>query len=137
MTLVQSWFLLELLRTVLGTTIWRASFLCSKKHAVVHNVFVFVWAQGPWGPGPWSPLGPWAPPMFLIFLIFCKMVQDLSKSVPMVFRSPGTPLIKLFHFIFNSKCHFSEVHFLYNCLLHCLLYCLYIYIYIYILYIYY
>ncbi len=35
------------------------------------------------------------------------MVWDLSRSVPMVFRSPGNTLINLFHFIFNSKCHFS------------------------------
>ena len=39
------------------------------------------------------------------------MAQDLFKSVPMVFRSLGKPLIKLFHFIFNSKCHFKKVIF--------------------------
>ena len=61
---------------------------------------------------------------FLEKLKVCRMAQDLSKSVPMVFRSPGKPLIKLFHFIFNSKCHFSKVSFLYNCLLYCLLNCL-------------
>ena len=38
---------------------------------------------------------------FYIFLKVCRMVQDLSKSVPMVFRSPGKPLIKLFHSSFN------------------------------------
>ena len=38
---------------------------------------------------------------FLKILKVCRMTQDLSKSVPMVFRSPGKPLIKLFHFIFN------------------------------------
>ena len=37
----------------------------------------------------------------LKILKVCRMVQDLSKSVPMVFRSPGNPLIQLFHFIFN------------------------------------
>ena len=41
-----------------------------------------------------------------ILLASCKMVWDLSKNVPMVFRSPGKVLIKLFHFMFNSKCHF-------------------------------
>ena len=40
------------------------------------------------------------------------MAQDLSKSVPMVFRSLGKPLIKLFHLLFNSKCHFVEVSFI-------------------------
>ena len=30
----------------------------------------------------------------------CRMAQDLSKSVPMVFRSPGKPSINLFHFYF-------------------------------------
>ena len=53
----------------------------------------------------------------------CLMVWDLSRSVPGVFRSPGSPLIKLFHLLFNSKCRFFKVHFLYNCLLNCLLYC--------------
>ena len=40
------------------------------------------------------------------FLKHCSMVWDLSRSVPMVFRSPGNALINLFHFIFNKKCHF-------------------------------
>ena len=40
------------------------------------------------------------------------MVWDLSRSVPMMFRTPGNPLIHLFHFIFNSKCHFWKVRFL-------------------------
>ena len=48
---------------------------------------------------------------FLKFLKVCRMTQDLSKSLPMVFRSPGKVLIKLFHFIFNSKCHFLKVSF--------------------------
>ena len=29
------------------------------------------------------------------------MVWDLSSSVPGVFRSPGNPLINLFHLLFN------------------------------------
>ena len=37
------------------------------------------------------------------------MVWDLSTSVPMMFRTPGNPLINLFDFVFNSKCHFSKV----------------------------
>ena len=49
--------------------------------------------------------------VFLKILKVCRMAQDLSKSVPMVFRSPGKALIKLFHFIFNSKCHFLKVSF--------------------------
>ena len=48
---------------------------------------------------------------FLEVLKVCRMAQDLSKSVPMVFRSPGKVLIKLFYFIFNSKCHFLKVCF--------------------------
>ena len=52
------------------------------------------------------------------------MVWDLSRSVPGVFRSPGKPLIKLFHLLLNLKCHFPKVSFLLNCLLYCLLYCL-------------
>ena len=47
--------------------------------------------------------------IFLKILKVCRMAQDLSKSVPMVFRSPGNPLIKLFHLLFNSKCHFFKV----------------------------
>ena len=47
--------------------------------------------------------------MFYTVLKVCRMAQDLSKSVPMVFRSPEKALIKLFHFILNSKCHFSKV----------------------------
>ena len=39
------------------------------------------------------------------------MVWDLSRSVPGVFRTPGNPLIKLFCFTFNSKCHFFKVSF--------------------------
>ena len=42
---------------------------------------------------------------FSKILKVCRMAQDLSKSVPMVFRTPGNPLITLFHFICNSKCH--------------------------------
>ena len=59
--------------------------------------------------GPW-PLGPMGPHIF-VFLKICKMVWDLSRSVPMVFRRPGNPLIKLFHFIFNWKCDFVKVSF--------------------------
>ena len=57
------------------------------------------------------PLGPMGPSMFRDFLKMCFMVWDLSRSVRMVFRSPGNTLIKLFHFIFNSKCNFSKVSF--------------------------
>ena len=32
-----------------------------------------------------------------MFLKMCNMVQDLSRSVPRVFRSPGNPSINLFH----------------------------------------
>ena len=52
------------------------------------------------------------------------MAQDLSKSVSMVFRSPGKPLIKLFHFFYLEMPFFSKSIFLYNCLLNCLLDCL-------------
>ena len=52
------------------------------------------------------------------------MVWDLSRSVPMVFRSPGNTLINLFHLLFNSKCHFFKIICLLNCLLYCLFYCL-------------
>ncbi len=55
------------------------------------------------------PLGPMGPFVFLHFLKICFMVWDLSRSVPMVFRSPGNPLIKLFHLSFNSKCHVLKV----------------------------
>ena len=50
-------------------------------------------------------------PRLCDFLKIYFMVRDLSRSVPRLFRSPGKPLIKLFHFIFNSKCNFSKVHF--------------------------
>ena len=106
----------ELLWTVPGTEFRRASFLCSKKPPVF-IISLFFWAQGPWGPGPWSPLGPMGPPHSQICLKICKRVRDLSKSVPMVFRSPGKALIKLFHFIFNSECHFQKCVFSYNSLL--------------------
>ena len=49
------------------------------------------------------PLGPMGPFIFWHFLKMCFMVWDLSRSVRMVFRSPGNPLINLFHFIFFSK----------------------------------
>ena len=52
------------------------------------------------------PLGPF---VFRDFLKIYFMVWDLSRSVPRVFRSPGTPLINLFRFIFNSKCHFLKI----------------------------
>ena len=39
--------------------------------------------------------------MFLTSFEKCFMVWDLSRSVPGAFRSPGNPLIKLFHFISN------------------------------------
>ena len=57
------------------------------------------------------PLGPMGPSIFLDFLNFCFMVWDLSRSVPRLFRSPGNPLINLFHVLFNSKCHFFKVIF--------------------------
>ena len=83
---------------------------------------LFCWAQGPWGPGPWSPLGPMGSSFLRFVLTCCKMVRDLSKSVPMVFRSLGKPLIQLLR-IFNSKCNFCRMSFFkshvfsYNCLL--------------------
>ena len=40
------------------------------------------------------------------------MVWDLSRSVPTVFRSPGNPLIKLFHLKLNLKCNFQNPCFL-------------------------
>ena len=48
---------------------------------------------------------------FLIFFENYFMVWDLSRSVPEAFRTPGNPLINLFHFIFNSECHFSKSQF--------------------------
>ena len=79
-----------------------------EKHSIYNKQFGFFWAQalgpGPMVQGPWSP---WGPPPF--FSQYCKMVRDLSRSVPRVFRSLGKPLIKLFRFIFNSKCHFLKV----------------------------
>ena len=59
----------------------------------------------------------------LKILKVCRMTQDLSKSVPMVFRSPGKVLLKLCYSIFNSKGHFLKSVFLYNCPLYCLLDC--------------
>ena len=48
----------------------------------------------------------------MIETVMCETVTvDLSKSVPMVFRSPGNPLIHLFRVILNSKCHFLKVSF--------------------------
>ena len=79
-----------------------------KKHSIL-KIPLFCFGPRPLGPGPMVQ-GPWGPPLS-DFLKVCKMVQDLSRSVPRVFRSLGKPLIKLFHFIFNSKCHFSKVHF--------------------------
>ena len=74
-----------------------------------HGFHVF-WAQGPWGPGPWSKApGAHGTPIFSDFWKIDFMVWDLSSSVGMVFRSPGIPLINLFHFILNSKCHFLKV----------------------------
>ena len=55
---------------------------------------------------------------------FCAiyfMVWDPSRSVRMMFRSPGDPLINLFHFIFT--CHLLGVIFFCNWLLSCLVYC--------------
>ena len=87
----------ELSRTVLGTEFRRASFPCWNKHTVFTCV-LFFWAQAPGARthGP-RPMGP----PFSDFLEICKIVRDLCKSVPMVFRSPGKRLITLFHFIFN------------------------------------
>ena len=81
-----------------------------KKTPHFHNFFVFL-GPGSLGPGPMVPPGAHGAPHFSDFLTFCKMTRDLSKSVPMVFRTPEMVLIKLFHFIFNSKCHFLKVRF--------------------------
>ncbi len=59
--------------------------------------------------GPRFP-GVMGPSVFGAFLKNIFMVWDLSRSVPKVFRTPGNPLIKLFHFIFNSKCRFFKCH---------------------------
>ena len=59
---------------------------------------LWLWAQGPWGP--------WGHAFFWVFLKICLMVWDLSRSVRMMFRSPGNPLINFFRLLFNSKCHF-------------------------------
>ena len=111
----------ELLRTVLGTEFRRTSFRCWK-NTICSECLCFILGSGPWGPDPWSKApGAHGAPHFSDCLSICKMVRDLSRSVPRVFRSLGKPLIKLFHFIFNSKCHFWKDSFLYNCLLYCLL----------------
>ena len=47
------------------------------------------------------PLGPMGPLFVRYLLEKYFMVCDQSRSVRMVFRSPGNPLIKLFHFLFN------------------------------------
>ena len=78
----------ELLNSVPCMEFRRASFPCSQKQL---DFMVF----GPKAPrarahGP-RPLGPMGPSIFLIFFKFCFMVWDLSRSVPMVFRSPGNP----------------------------------------------
>ena len=82
---------LELLRTVPGT-----EFQCVSFHVQKNNVFQSIlmnfWANGP--------RGPWAP-IFQVVLKMYFMVWDLSRSVRMVFRSPGNPLIKLFHLLFD------------------------------------
>ena len=51
---------------------------------------------------------------FLKILKVCRMTQDLSKSVPMVFRSLGKVLIKLVYLIFNSKYHIFKSQFCYT-----------------------
>ena len=88
----------ELSRIVSGTEFRRASFPCWKKHALF-NTSVFFGPR-PLGPGPMvqGPWGPWGP-HFSDFLEICKMVRELSKSVPRVFRSPGNPFINSIHFI--------------------------------------
>ena len=53
----------------------------------------------------------WWRSIFWHFVEVLPLTWDLSRSVRMVFRSPGNPLINLFHFIFNSRCHFLEVSF--------------------------
>ena len=73
--------------------------------------------------GPRFP-GDMGPSCFRDVLKSCFMVWEPSRSVRMMFRSPGNPLINLFHLLFNSKCHFFKVNFLSNCLLNCLLHCL-------------
>ena len=90
---------LELLSIVLCIELRRAPFPCSRKHLIL---MMF----GSKGPGARAH-GP--RPIFLNVLEIHFMVRDLSRSVPKVFRSPGKPLIKWFHFTFNSKCHFSKV----------------------------
>ena len=50
--------------------------------------------------GPRFP-GVMGPSIFRVFLKICFMVWDLSRSVPEAFRTPGKPLINLFHSIFN------------------------------------
>ena len=85
-------------------------------HVLKHTRFPFsvclFGPKGPWGPGPWSKApGAHGTPHFPDFLKDCKMVRDLSKTVRMMFRSTGKPLIHLFDFIFNSKCNVSKVCF--------------------------
>ena len=50
--------------------------------------------------GPRFP-GVMGPSVVLHLLKMCFMVWDLSRSVLRVFRSPGNPLINLFHLLFN------------------------------------
>ena len=70
-----------------------------RKHRI-SKISLYFLGPGPWGPDPWSKApGAHGAPHFSYFLRFCKMVRDLSRSVPMVFRSLGKPLIKLFHFM--------------------------------------
>ena len=59
-------------------------------------------------------LGVMGPFIFWDVLKICFMAWDLSRSVPRVFRSPGNPLIKLFHFSFLWKYHFLKSQLLYT-----------------------
>ena len=95
-----------------------AHLLHVQKNSIL-NISLFCLGPGPWGPDPWSKVyGAHVSPHFSDFCKICKMVRDLSRSVPRVFRTPGNPLIKLFHFISNFKCNFCKCHLLYKFQLH-------------------
>ena len=92
------WIIEDCFRHIFSTRI----FSMLKKNIQVSRFLCFFWAQAPGARthGP-RPLGPMGPPIFRCFLKIWKMVRDLCKSVPMVFRSLGKQLIKLFYVTFN------------------------------------
>ena len=95
---------LELLSTVPSTEFQRTPFPCSRKQTC--SLFFGPKAPGAQAMVPLGPTGLW---FIELFILFDKVAWDVFRSVRWCLGGWRKSFIKLFRFIFNSKCHLFKM----------------------------